>query len=475
MRLRDYQVKAVSDIEAAFRETRRALFVLPTGGGKTTIFSEIAKRAVDAEQTVFVLAHRRELIDQAAARLRRFGMDPGLIVSGEKMTLNAQVQVGSIQTLIRRLHAFDAPDLIIVDEAHRAVAASYESILTHYPFARVLGLTATPCRLDGKGLKEAFGALVEGPSVESLITGEFLMRPVVYSASIPDLTGIKTRAGDYALDQLADALERSTICGDAVRSYQKFTPGRSAIAFCVNVKHAGTTADAFNAAGIAAEVLTGDASTTDRAAILGRLRSGETKVVATVDVLTEGFDFEALETILLLRPTKSLALYLQMCGRVLRVSEGKPEAVILDLSGNTLRHGLIEEPREWSLAGIEEKARQRATNGDTLTVRLCQNCFGVHKAAPVCPLCGHQHAADVRVPVVKAGELRRIQAEELAAAKAAAARKRKSEERDCRTLEDFMRLGRQRGYKFPAGWAAHRWQARRGNQVRAIGANGWPV
>ena len=114
--------------------------------------------------------------------------------TAQKMTLNAQVQVGSIQTLIRRLHTFDAPDLVIVDEAHRAVASSYESILTHYPFARVLGLTATPCRLDGKGLKEAFGALVEGPSVESLITGGFLMRPVVYSASIPDLTGIKTRA-----------------------------------------------------------------------------------------------------------------------------------------------------------------------------------------------------------------------------------------------------------------------------------------
>ena len=297
---------------------------------------------------------------------------------------------------------------------------------------------------------------------------------IVYSASIPDLTGIKTRAGDYALDQLADALERSTICGDAVRSYQQFTPGRSAIAFCVNVKHAAATADAFNAAGISAEVLTGDAKTADRAAILGRLRSGETKVVVTVDVLTEGFDFEALETVLLLRPTKSLALYLQMCGRVLRVADGKAEAVVLDLSGNTLRHGLIEEPREWSLAGVEDKAQQRATNGDTLTVRLCKNCYGVHKAAPVCPLCGHEHGKDDRMPLVKSGELRRLAAEELAAAKAAAARQRKSEERDCRSLEDFVRLGRQRGYKFPAGWAAHRWAARRGN-TRALGANGWPV
>lgn len=475
MRLREYQDRAVSDIEAAFKETRRVLLELPTGGGKTTIFSEIARRAVEAGERVFVLAHRRELIDQAAARLRRFGMKPGLIISGERITLDAQVQVGSIQTLIRRLHTFDAPDLIIVDEAHRAVAASYETILTHYPFARVLGLTATPCRLDGKGRKEAFGRLVEGPSIEDLIGLGFLMRPVVYSASIPDLTGIKTRAGDYAADQLAAALDRSTIFGDAVRSYSTLTSDRSAIAFCANVNHARKTADAFIAAGIPAEVLTGDAAPADRAAILARPRSGETKVCATVDVLTEGFDFEALEVVILLRPTKSMALYLQMCGRVLRVADGKAEAVVLDHSGNTLRHGLVEEAREWSLAGIEDKARMRATNGETLAVRCCAQCYGVHKAAPVCPLCWHTHEKDKRMPVLKAGELRRLAAEELAAAKAAAARKRKSEERDCRSLADFMRLGKQRGYKFPAAWAAHRVAARQGNKARAIAANGWPV
>lgn len=475
MRLRDYQVKAIDDVKEVFERTQRALLVSPTGSGKTTCFSEIAKRAVGIGERVLVLAHRRELIQQADARLRLFGLDTGLVISDEKMNTDAPVQVASIQTLVRRLDKIPAPDLIIVDEAHRAVAASYAEIINAYPNARVLGFTATPCRLDGKGLKEAFGAIVEGPSVEHLIGLGHLMRPIVYSASIPDLTGVKMRGGDYASDALAAAMDRSTICGDAVKSYQRITPGRSAIAFCVSVLHAQRTADAFNAAGIPAEVLTGDTSNDDRTGILARLRSGETKIVASIETLTEGFDFEGLEVVILMRPTKSLALYLQMVGRVLRVAAGKDEAVVLDHSGNTLRHGLVEEPREWSLDGLKENDRTRATNGDTLTTRLCKQCFGVHKAAPVCPLCGHQHAKDERIPVAREGELRRIRAEEIAAAKAAAANKRKDEERACKTVEDFVRLGRARGYKFPAGWAQVRFAARKGNRQRAIGADGWPV
>lgn len=474
MRLRDYQFQAVADIEAAFESNKRALFVLPTGGGKTTIFSQVAKDAVAKGERVLVLAHRRELIEQAAARLKLFGLSVGLVLSGEEMTPEAPVQVASIQTLVRRFGHVKAPDLIIVDESHRAVADSYARVLKEYPDARVLGMTATPCRLDGKGLRESFSVIVEGPSVEDLIGRKFLMRPVVYSASIPDLTGIRTRGGDYAADELAAALERSTICGDAVREYKRLTPGKSAIAFCVNVRHAKATADAFNAAGMRAEVLTGETSKDERAGILSRLRSGETKVVASIETLTEGFDFEGLDVVLLMRPTKSLALYLQMVGRVLRVAAGKVRAVVLDLSGNTLRHGLVEEVRDWSLDGVKENAKTRATNGDMLTTRLCTQCFGVAKAGPVCPLCGHTHAKDARVPVAKAGALRLLEKAELEAAKRAKADKRKQEERDCRSLEDFVKLGRSRGYNFPAAWAAKRWSLRTSKQIRAVSYSGWP-
>ncbi|TWI38244.1 DEAD/DEAH box helicase [Paracoccus sulfuroxidans] len=473
MKLRDYQQSAVSNIGVAFKTNKRALFVLPTGGGKTTIFSQVAADAVNDGESVLVLAHRRELIDQANERLKRFGLETGLVISGEEMTPDAPVQVASIQTLTRRFEKVGKPDLIIVDEAHRAVADSYARVLEEYPDARVLGLTATPCRLDGKGLKGSFSTIVEGPSIEDLISRGYLMRPIAYSASIPDLTGVKTRAGDYAADQLAEALERSTICGDAVSSYQRITPGRSGIAFCVSVKHAGLTADAFNAAGIQAEVLTGDTPKDERAGILARLRSGETKIVASIETLTEGFDFEGLEVVLLMRPTKSLALYLQMVGRVLRISDGKDEAIVLDLSGNTLRHGLVEEIREWSLDGVKDDQNARATNGDTLKTRLCKMCFGVHKAAPVCPLCGHTHEKDDRIPVAKAGELRRIKAEELEAAKRALSDRKKQEERECRSLEDFVKLGKSRGYKFASGWAAKRWELRQ-SRVRATSYSGWP-
>ena len=475
MRLRDYQETAVADIEAAFKGNKRVLFVCGTGSGKTTIFSQVAADAVARGESVMVLAHRRELVEQADARLRRFGLATGLVIAGEEMTPEAPVQVASIQTLVRRFVKVKRPDIIIVDEAHRAVADSYAKVLEEYPDARVLGLTATPCRLDSRGLKGSFSALVEGPSIEDLIGRGFLMRPMVYSASIPDLTGVKMRGGDYASDQLADALARSTICGDAVREYRRLTPGRSAIAFCVNVLHAETTAAAFNAAGVRAEVLTGDTGKDERAGILARLRSGETKVITSVETLCEGVDVESLEVVLMMRPTRSLSLYLQMVGRVLRVFEGKTEAVVLDLSGNTLRHGLVEEVREWSLDGVKDDPKTRATNGDTLTTRLCKNCFGVHKSSPTCPLCGHDHGKDARVPVAKAGVLRKLKAEELEAAKKAQRAKHINEERACRSLEDFVNLGKSRGYRFAAGWAARRWEIRKGKQMRATAYSGWPA
>lgn len=471
--LRDYQEKAVADVGAFFKKGgKAALCVLFTGGGKTSIASDIVSKETGR---VFVLAHRRELIEQAAARLRLFGVEPGIILAGEKPAPERRVQVGSVFTLIKRLAAYEAPDLIIIDEAHRGVANTYADILKAYPKARVLGLTATPCRLDGKGLKDAFQEIIMGPDAESLIERGYLMRPVVYSASVPDLAGVRTRAGDFAAEDLAAAIEKSNIVGDSVKSWQRYAPGRSTIAFCANVKHAEMTAAAFNAAGIMAEVLTGETAPAVRAATLARLRSGETKVLSTVDVLTEGFDFEGLECVIFLRPTKSLSLYLQMGGRVVRAAPGKPVPVILDHAGNTLRHGMLEEAREWSLEGQKVDRKKTTKDGESVSVRHCPVCFAVHLSAPVCPLCGHEHAKDVRVPLAKEGELKLLSKERLQKAREEAARKRKEEERGEKTLQDWIRIGEQRGYKNPRGWAFHRFKARSMKAALRTGYDGWSI
>jgi len=450
MQLRSYQQQAVLDLRNAFRFGYRApLLCLPTGGGKTIVFTVIAQASANRGRRVLILVHRRELLRQASAKLTAVGLDHGLIAAGI-LPSPAAVQVASVQTIVRRLSGMDwQPDLIIIDEAHHATAGQWERTLQHWPDAYRLGVTATPCRLDGRGLRSAFDHLVLGPSVAQLINAGFLSHSRIYAPPVvADLSSLRTRAGDYANDQAAAAMDRPTVTGDAIGHYQRLAAGQQAIAFCCNVVHAESVCAAFQAAGIAAQLLLG--TTIDRDQVVQQFAAGAVRVLVTVDVVSEGFDIPAASVAILLRPTKSLGLYLQQVGRVLRPAPGKQHALILDHVGNVTRHGFPDDHREWTL----EDGIKRTTGIAAPSVRTCSNCYAAFKPQPQCPVCGAQCAPITNRKIRQlAGELQELKREEV--------RQRKADRRaqgSARTLEQLLALANQRGYS--PGWAYRIYHAR---------------
>jgi superfamily II DNA or RNA helicase len=448
MNLRNYQQQAISDLRSAFQSGAMApLLAAPTGMGKTVILATIAAQAAARGRQVLILVHRRELIHQTASKLAWAGLDHGIIAAGHPAS-NHPVQVASVQTLVRRLSRMAwQPSLVIIDEAHHAAAGSWRQILEHWPDAYRLGVTATPCRLDGRGLSEAFDHLVTGPSVADLVFWGFLSPARIYAPPIvADLSAVRRRAGDYANDQAAAAMDRPTVTGDAIAHYQRLAAGQQAIAFCCNVAHAVSVCDAFKTAGISAALLLGN--TTDRDQVVADYAGGAVRVLVTVDVVSEGFDVPAASCAILLRPTQSLGLYLQQVGRVLRPAPGKDAALILDHVGNVPRHGFPDDPREWSLAeGIVRGGRGTAAP----SVRTCPECFAAFKPAPICPVCGAQ-CAPIKSRKVQqlAGELQELRRESVQQRIAERTAGRR-EQGQARTLPQLLALAKERGYA--PGWA----------------------
>lgn len=466
--LRHYQQTAVDGIRESFRTGRKApLLVLPTGGGKTIVFSYIAANASARGKRVLVLVHRIELMRQTSDKLRQFGVDHGLINPLFTPTYWKPVQVASVQTLVRRLNKLAAtpPDLIIVDEAHHATAGTWRTIINAYPNALVLGVTATPCRGDGTGLGRDAGGmfddLITGPQVADLIKEGFLVAPKVYAPlERLDLSGLRTRMGDYEKQELERAVDKPRITGHAVEHYRKLCPGAPAVAFCVSIAHAEHVAAEFNAAGFRAVALDGSHDDDYRKRILKGLGTGEVHVVTSCDLISEGTDIPAIGCAILLRPTQSLGLYLQQVGRALRPCEGKDHAVVLDHVGNVLTHGMPDDPRDWTLDG-EEKRSRGAKSEPTIRVQQCEQCFAVHPPAPMCPHCGHVKAVESRAPEQVDGQLEEITAMNRAALR----RQQNAEVAKAKTREELERIAAARGYK--PGWVAHILRSREANRLQA--------
>jgi superfamily II DNA or RNA helicase len=383
--LRPYQQKDIARLRARFMQgASRICYAAPTGSGKTILFVDLVCRIrAIRDQHVVIVVHRQELIDQTCAALAVVGLDYGIIAAGYTENPNIPIQVCMAQTLANRLDRLALIDFLIVDECHHATAQTWRSILAAAPEARVLGVTATPERLDAAGLKELFDALVIGPLPAELIADGWLSPFVVYAPErMVDLKKVRTIAGDYALGDLAQRMSAGFVLDDALSEYRKHLDGRSAIAFCTTIDHSRTVARFFRAAGIRAQHLDGDTPTAERRTPITALATGEVQVITNCSLIAEGLDVPEVRGVILLRPTKSLALYLQRIGRALRPAPGKERAIIIDHAGNVFRHGMPDLAHAWSLDGRPKK------KGKAL-VRRCPECGAVIPiSVHACPECG---------------------------------------------------------------------------------------
>jgi ATP-dependent helicase IRC3 len=375
--LRPYQQDAIDAIEAAAaRGIQRPLAVMPTGTGKTVVFAhEINRR----KRRTLVIAHRDELLQQAAAKIEAvigFGQVPIGLVKAEQNNLDCPITIASVQTLSRanRLeqaaaHSFGT---VVVDEAHHATAPTYMRILEAvgsfaYQGPLTLGVTATAERGDKVALGEVWQEIVfERPMLEMIEAGYLADIRAVQVQLEADFNSLHTRAGDFIDSEMEEMLLDANAPVHAVQAYQEHAPGRKGIIFTPTIKTAHAMAQAFTAANVPAEALSGETPTDERRAILARLKSGETRLVANCAVLTEGFDEPSIDLIVMARPTKSRPFFVQMLGRATRTHPGKEDAMVIDLVGSTSRHDLMTTA---SLFGLSPDDLEEQTVCDAIGVQ----------------------------------------------------------------------------------------------------------
>lgn len=462
LKLRDYQERGVEEIRQAYRQSKKApLYVLPTGGGKTVVFTYIAASVTSKGKRALVLVHRQELLRQTSAKLNDFSVNHGLIQAGFTPSRFAHVQVASVQTLKNRLDKYGAPpDLIVIDEAHHALASTWQTIISAFPQARILGVTATPIHNGGVGLGLECGGifdhLVLGPSITELIRDGYLVKPVVYAPTERlDLSSVHTRHGDYIKAELDVVVDKPTITGNAVEHYARLCPGEPAVVFCVSVNHARHVAEQFNAAGFRSAFADGKMKDDDRKRTLNGLSDGSVQVLTTCDLISEGTDIPAIACAILLRPTQSTGLYIQQVGRALRPAPGKSRALILDHVGNVITHGMPDEDREWTLDG-NRKRKKNKDEQKPASVTQCPQCFAMHSPAPLCPICNYVYPKPEGNTIEETdGELKELTKDQILLIK----KQRAQEVHKARTVADLKQIEKERGYK--PGWANYIIQSRR--------------
>ena len=449
--LREYQKATVDRARAARRAGhRRILISAPTGSGKTVMAVQMIVTGLTLGARFLVIAHRKELIDQFYSQLRRVGITPGIMRGSDDRTdAEASVQLGTVQTLTRR--QLPPADIVFVDEAHRVPGDSYARVLQAYPKATVLGFTATPCRLDGRPLKEHFDVLIESAPYSVLLDGANILAPIVYAPMRPpDLSKVRKVAGDYDEGQLSAVMGRAHVIGDVVRTWQHRAEGRKTVVFAVSVEHSRGLRNRFEAEGVRVAHLDGTTPEAERTRVLVDLELGRLDVVCNVGVLCEGWDQPAVKCCVMARPTLSLTLWMQCAGRILRpwcpacggkcVDSSHPPYVppiLLDHSGNADRHGLPHEDRQWSLEG-------RATRQVQTIYRVCAGCYAYVDRMP-CPLCGYQAEVKKREIREAPGVLKRID-ENIAKEKAQAVERFSADPRRA-YFEAQAEIARKRGFK----------------------------
>ncbi|RTL42717.1 MAG: DEAD/DEAH box helicase [Candidatus Melainabacteria bacterium] len=466
---RPHQTKALADLRAAYNAGfERILYQLPTGGGKTDIMAMMCAEAMqDPDQIVRIDVHRDTLIQQFSERLNLFGLDFGVVAGDYPEAPHKRIQLVSVFSMAKRLDRYPKPDIVLNDECHNRAANIWEKCAI--PSAVTIGFSATPCRLDGKGLRDYYDVLICGPQPKELIRDGYLVRPIIHIPTRVDASACRvTKAGDWNSDDAAQVVTAKGITGKAIESYKEFCDGLPAVAFCCNVKHAEQTAAEFNAAGIPAASIDGKQSKYHIRAVLENLKNGSLKVVTSCELISEGFDLPLVTVCIMLRPTKSLRLFLQAVGRVLRAAENKPFAYLLDHVGNVLNpeFGIPHRDRTWTLDG-----RPKVERGEREAIpRIvqCESCYSWVEPAPLCDVCGAEMKRAMREIKEIEGRLMRLE-EEAAAEILSKAQKEKARNEihqyaykmfsktNPLTLPSFISYCAQRGYG--ADYAAVIWRA----------------
>lgn len=445
MKLRPYQNELVEEVRQAWRQGYKApCIVLGCGGGKSCIVAEIARRTTWNGKNVLFLVHRRELVDQIFRTFVTWGVDMHYC------------KIEMVQTATRRLKKMKKPSLIITDENHHSLAASYKRIYDYYSDVPRVGVTATPVRLNGDGLGDVNDKLIIGVSTKWLIEHHHLAPYDYYAPNVADLTGLHIKMGEFVTADIEKAMIKKAVFGDVIKYYKKLADGKKAICYCTSVKHSEATAQAFRDAGINAVHIDGTTPPAERNKIISDFRKGTIQILCNVDLISEGFDVPDCECAILLRPTQSLTLYIQQSMRCMRYQEGK-RAIIIDHVGNYARFGMPDEDRTWSLDKKPKKSKKESH--EEVKVKQCPECFYTFESPPpgkevTCPHCGYVFKKQERnVEIEETAKLVKIEGFTLDL----------SSPDSCTSYQELLLYAKSHGYK--PGWAFYQAQ-KRGLMVR---------
>lgn len=396
--LRDYQNETISKLFSSIREgNKRVLVVLSCGAGKSTIFSKVCELAQNGGRKVLFVVHRKKLVHQFKERLQdQFGINSGLILSGNKENRRRDIQVASIQTLIGR--DFPDADLIIFDEAHHIKSNQFMKVVDHYSDKVLVGLTATPERLDGSGLGDVFTDLINPIKMQGLIDKGYLVGTKVYVPSRKvDTSKLHVRAGEFIESEMFDAFNSVHAYADVVAMYKKYCNGKKMIVFNVNVKHSILMTEYFNEAGVPSAHIDGTTPDEEREEILQKVKKGEILVINNVAVFIEGLDVPSIDCCALNRATNSKTVYVQTIGRSQRPSDGKDFSTVLDFGGNTERHGYVEW---YDLQNFElSKTKAKKSNKEDPKTKECPVCHKLSALNTRICECGYEWK-DIKEKVV---------------------------------------------------------------------------
>jgi len=462
--LRDYQGEMIQRARDTMRRHRRVLLQAPTGAGKTVLASFMAGETSTKGRPVWFICHRDELVAGTSNTFRKFGIAHGVVKAGYPMDPAQLVQVCGIDTLKNRLHTLPPPVLAIWDECHHVAAAGWATVMAHLSRCRHVGLSATPIRLDGKGLDEHFDDIVLGPSLEWLMDHGHLARYRLFAPSAPDMKGARKRMGDFSAGETAERADKPKLIGDMIKHWTAKAPGMRTVAFAVNRAHSVHIAESFTAAGIPFAHLDGTTDKGERRRVIQAFATGQLLGLSNVGLFGEGFDLAAIaqmdvtiDCVIDGAPTMSLSSYMQRGGRMLR-----PNGLVkvyLDHAGNSARHGFFEDEREWSLVGVERGKAKGDNDNVPPPPKTCTECFMQVRqpAPPECPHCGAELRGKAKEMKVDAdANLVEVTAEDRKAAKL----DRERLIREATTLQQLVRLGQQFGYKSPQQWAYKVWSSR---------------